>query len=885
MKIPSIKPNLHLTFKSQTAYYMNKVVEEDITTLEESKSYFSNPISPNQDFVGINLIRENDKTIHLKSRYNNIIGKINYNSEANLPKINVITGSHQPVVELVDEELGIKILLNRGSNVISKNLNISYKNLNEKKIYVDSNKNISFGNNLYVVSGYKSKNTEQTVSSYIENNKGAEVPKSVYASLLSNKYSIFTLAAGYGTRLKPISDLTNSNKPTTKFPNTDKTFMELSALDTAARAGNIRKCILIKEDENNLSGTAGPIIKGLKNGTIPIDKPLVLLTSDTFNNIDLAQALRTYEESGNTGIGVVVREVSNENLFGTPLIKFNSAKEIEKFYHKIDQDNYRQIINENDKFYTSTNIMIINPRILEILKKFGDKNNNADFLEFLGLMFNVMNKSYTDLNQTYPYGLGDKELSINDLTWSYGYPKSIYDKESGQTLKVNAIVARDIRGENPHFADIGTIEKFIETVKNIKQSKYISGLNSEFVKNIQNSVNSDGVIFMDANGKDALENFKRKYNIKELSGNVIVSALPQRETNYKAVPPISKYTELAKGSPDEFVKEVMKTPAELKNISKEMIKDMGVDKFLEWYLSEDGYYGAYEKYVEKLYLKSESLDDLLKFSPNWSPWKLEEKAWRLDNTWCKEWEPHYVSKVFVKETANLREYPFKIGELPRYYFSSQSYEDLVSEIREENVEDDYVYISGYNYHVKKLKGGELNDKNIYLISFSDKKFILKMDRSYAEDSGLYEYDKKVIKKNKTLMADSNFTNACISRYLELNGCKSIPKLYYYDYKTDSALYEYIEDVDGDLFQKGVIDTEYSDLNLSNEVTEALRKKGIYLNDTARKNFLKTLDGHDKIIDLGHSNFIMPFKPGVKHYNIEFSNINGPDTRAIYAGLL
>lgn len=885
MKVPLIKPPLNLSFKSQTAYYANKIVEEDIKTLENSKSYFTNPISPEQEYIGLNLIRENNKTINLKSRYNNLIGKVNYNPEANLPKMNVITGSHQPVIKLVDDELGIKILLTRGSNLTSKNLNITYNKLNEQKIFVDKNKNISFGNHLYVVSGYKAKNTEQTVESYFDNNKDLNVSKSVYASLLSDKYSIVALAAGYGTRVKPISDLTQSSKPLTKFPNTDKTFMELSALDTAARAGKIRKCSVIREDANNLSGTAGSIIKGLKNGSIPMDKPLVLLTSDTFNNIDLAQALKTYEESGNTGIGVVVRDVSKDNLFDVPLIKVNSANEVEKFYHKINQDNYREIIYDNDKYYTSTNIMIIHPRILEILKKFGDSEGKADFLEFLGLMFNVLNKPNVTLTENYPFGLGDKELTMADLTLSYNYPKPIYDKRTLKDLKVNAIIAKDIRGENPHFADIGTVEKFIETVRSIKQAKSISGLNSEFIRDVQNSVNSDGVIFMDSNGKDALENFKQKYDIKDISGNVIVSALPQKKVGKAEVKPISVYTKLAQGNPEKFINEVMKNQSNLKNISREMIDDMGLDKFLEWYLSADGYYGAYEKYLEKLYLKSESLDDLLKFSPNWSPWKLEEKSWRLDNAWCKEWEPHYVSKVFVKETAHLREYPFKIGELPRYYFSSQSYEDLVSRIRNENVENDYVYISGYNYHVKKLKGGELNDKNVYLISFYDKKFILKTDRSYAEDSGLFDYDKKVIKKNKTLMADSNFTNACISRYLELNGCKNIPKLYYYDYKTDSALYEYIEDVNGDLFQKGEIDTEYSDLNLSNEATVALREKGIYLNDTALKNFLKSSDGHDKIIDLGHSNFIMPFKPGVKVYNIEFSNINGPDMRTIYAGLL
>ena len=83
----------------------------------------------------------------------------------------------------------------------------------------------------------------------------------------------------------------------------------------------------------------------------------------------------------------------------------------------------------------------------------------------------------------------------------------------------------------------------------------------------------------------------------------------------------------------------------------------------------------------------------------------------------------------------------------------------------------------------------------------------------------------------------------------------------------------------------MIDTEHSDLNLYNDVIKNLREKGIYLNDTALKNFFKEADGTEKIIDLGHANFIMPFKPGLKYYNVEFANTNGPDLRTIYASFL
>lgn len=885
MRIPAIKSNLFIPFKSQTVYYDNKIVEEDVTTIEKPKSYFSNPVSPNQNFIGFNLIPNSKNTILIKSRYNHIIGSIRHNNEANLPKINIISGSHQPVIELVDEELGIKILLNRGSILKGKNLDISYDKIAEKQIFIDRNRKITFGNNIYLATGYKSNKTESIIKNYYANRKNFDVETSPYVNKIKKDYSIVGLAAGYGTRLKPVSDLTNDNKPTTKFPSTGKTLLETSCLDTAARAGHIKYYYILNEDENNLSGTAGPIIKGIKSGKIPLDKPLVILTSDTFNNIDLAKVLYDFERSKNTGIGVVVKNIRNENLYNVPLVEINPDDSINKFHEKINSENYLDIISQNKNFYTSTNIMVLHPKILELLEKFGDKNSSADFLEFLNLMMNTLNKNFENLERKYPEGLGNKDLKINDLTDILGYPKNILDKDYN-SLKVKAIYANDIKGETPHFADIGTVEKFIETVKNIKKNKKINGISDDFIKKIKENIDRNGLIFMQPEAANKLEKFKQKYDINNLEGNVIVSTISSKKNYSDLTKNYENISEINKKKSEDFVKKIMDNPEKLKQVSRDLIKQYGLENFLKWYLSDDGYYGAYEKYVDDLYKNAESIDELLKFMPNWSPWKLEEKFWQLNNSAYTYISKGYAEMLYKNEVDSKREQPFTIGTLPLSYFTPEILEKIVHRIRTENINNDELYVDNCYFKVTRLKGGELNDKLIYKINRFGKDFILKMDRSYAEDNdAVWMYDKKVIKKNKVLAADSNYTNACISRYLELNGCKNIPKLLFYDYKNDAALYEYVEDVKGDLFQQGKMDTEYSDLNLSNCVIDNLREKGIYLNDTALKNFFVEKDGTEKIIDLGHANFIMPFKPGVKYYNVEFSNINGPDFRTIYASLL
>ena len=65
----------------------------------------------------------------------------------------------------------------------------------------------------------------------------------------------------------------------------------------------------------------------------------------------------------------------------------------------------------NGEIYASSNITIINPQVLPILKNFSDENGNADFVEFLGLMFNVMNKQNENLRYKYPDDIKSKNVA------------------------------------------------------------------------------------------------------------------------------------------------------------------------------------------------------------------------------------------------------------------------------------------------------------------------------------------------------------------------------------------------------------------------------------------------------------------------------------------
>ena len=276
--------------------------------------------------------------------------------------------------------------------------------------------------------------------------------------------------------------------------------------------------------------------------------------------------------------------------------------------------------------------------------------------------------------------------------------------------------------------------------------------------------------------------------------------------------------------------------------------------------------------------------------PNWAPWKLEEKLWLLKHPYYANSSNLTRKTAFDSSNDLVREQNFAIGTLPTAFQSELAFIKLIEALKTSDIKEGSISCGNSYFWAKRLKGGELNDKFIYLLTNSWGKYILKFDRTNVEDAhsvngrNLSLYEKKNIRKNKYLAADSIYSNACISRYLELNNCQNIPRLYYYNQSANAAIYEYVEDKDKDLFQNNMIDEEYSGLTETNEEYRALNELGIYLNDTALKNTLTDKDGIKKIIDLGHANFIMPFKPGVKHYNIEFSNTNGPDIRSILASL-
>lgn len=878
------------SFKSKTTYTPDKVVEENILSIKNEKSVSSNPLNLEQNFFATNISRKNENTIAIKSKSDNQAGIIKFNKDVPQPKINVQMGEFQPVIEVEDDELGITILLTRGSKLEGKNLNINYS-----KMPQNATGNISFGSNKFLIaSDSYSALTANTVKNYYLNDKNSQIQKSNYSDKLKNEYSIIGLPGRENGELKILSDFGNTD--TVKMPGAGVTLLENGILDTVSILSETNNAEYYTNNNKKNAGSAGLLIKALKEGKIPENKPLVVVAGGHFTNIDLAKILYDFERDNTAGIAMVVNKVDNDDYAGKAPVVFDGNNNVTNLYGKITSDTPLRDINDKkvgEDIYASSNITIVSPEVLSLLKNYADKDGNADFVEFIGLMYNFLNKQNENLSYKYPDDLKSKDLKIENLTNDYGYPKLLKNSK-GENLSFKVIKAEDKNGNSAKSYNVGTIEDYIKVVKKISDEN-ISGFPSELVNSVKNLIDDDGIICYSQEAKEKLKLFKEKYGIDKLSGNATVYAQKPKETNnnssYRVLGTEKNIYDLTKNknASRELVKNLVSNQNNA-TIMKNLTDTYGLKNVVKWYCDLQGYYGEYEKYMDEFYSNAKSLDELLKHQPNWTPWKLEEKAWFLDNENRKISDEQKLSE-FYNYCDREREYSFKIGELPQEFSNIVEYRNLINKLKTQNIHDMSININNRNCRVKRLKGGDLNDKFVYTLTFDDKKYILKFDRTNIEDVEtvdgrmLSNYEKRTIRKNKCLSADSIFVNSCVNRYLELNGCKSVPHLYLYDHETHSSVYEFVEDINKDKFQNDLMDEEYVSIDDMNAKYDDLSKFGIYLNDTALKNSLTNKEGKEIIIDLGHCSFIQPFKPGVKRYNIDLPNINGPDINNIYASLL
>ncbi len=288
----------------------------------------------------------------------------------------------------------------------------------------------------------------------------------------------------------------------------------------------------------------------------------------------------------------------------------------------------------------------------------------------------------------------------------------------------------------------------------------------------------------------------------------------------------------------EFVEQVISNPRNSEEKVKNLLTKAGsTENFLNWYFAENGYKAKYSEYINKLLKKAKKPEDLIRISPNWGVWALENK--------------------FGKN--------FFIGSTPADIGSKRDYRNLVTKLLQNK---------DTGYSVKEFCGG-LSGKRTFLVDTGKQKYILKAQQDYSlyskELKAALEKDKwlkdtfiRTYKENENMKSDSSYMNAMIDFYLNLHNSPNAAKIHCFDSKTSSVLYDFIE---------GSECKEKIDINSVNKLLPDLRKLGIFYNDAHAGN-LRDQNGVLKIIDSGEAGFNDILRPPVPCLQIEMPNWSG-----------
>ncbi|MFA6988594.1 MAG: sugar phosphate nucleotidyltransferase [Candidatus Gastranaerophilaceae bacterium] len=460
--------------------------------------------------------------------------KLDQKDPSNLPTAVLRAGKFDPTLEFVDPELGIKVKLLGGSKIEGKSFDLTFPGV--VKTEGESSKTISFTGhgNLQVVTYHNEPATKEAVDLYNEGVFYNKVNQGDHIATISEDDPTFmVLAGGFGTRLY---DFTGDkyNKPSVTLPTASGYRLMGNALDQASKAGvldgkddkvtylsgadtikgeNVKKVI---QDKN--LGDGGCIAKAIANGSTPNDKPLIILNADTITNADITRAYKAYHDHPDAAIlipyytapkerasdfGLMAAKKVNEN---DNVLEINSFVEKPKTLEAAEPAK----VPGKESYMANPGIYILSPKAVKMLGEKGKVFLNPDGAFELGLAKDFITPLVEMCN------------------------KGELQNEDGTSMKAYTVALEAKGGKSAYWDDLGRTSAVLETFRNLAaetkqhgsgstENKFY-GLPEFLLKDAANNVDlKTGVVYMSDTAKPKLEQFKEKYGITKLEGNVLIS--------------------------------------------------------------------------------------------------------------------------------------------------------------------------------------------------------------------------------------------------------------------------------------------------------------------------------------------------------------------------
>lgn len=313
-------------------------------------------------------------------------------------------------------------------------------------------------------------------------------------SRIKNDYNFFIPSDGDGTRYKDITKLQGGvTKPASLIPATlnghtmSLVQAVLSNFTQTSKVDDGVEFIEVKPAQ----GSAYAFLKGLENGTISTDKPLIFSWGDNFSDINLSKIVLDHEKN-NSGFTITSGLFYPARVKDLAAIKVISGNDLtvtkfkEKPTEKDDIDSFK-IAELNNRCLASVGPYIISPEALTWIKE-----------------------KYTENPESFksPEGRGYdfSSMIIAPLVDAFNNDE-IKDKD-GNALKLRTKL---IPSDNT-WSDLGSEGDFDTSMKTVKYGGY-SNLPTEMKDSIGKNVDADGNITFDEKTQKMLNEIKNDYGL------------------------------------------------------------------------------------------------------------------------------------------------------------------------------------------------------------------------------------------------------------------------------------------------------------------------------------------------------------------------------------
>ncbi len=452
---------------------------------------------------------------------------------ARLPEAKFRVGKFAPAVELIDRELGMKVLVLQGGSAKGHDFGAPDKKfeiVNPGPVKTGENsKNISFTGlskgETQVVTFNREEQVAGATNAYLKGGFHDKVTPGDFVSLMQeDKPTFMILAGGYGTRLY---DYTNC-KPAALLPTDPNYTLMCNAFDQVAKSGtklNSPESVVYLTGKGSLEGLnvrtniqrvdlgdGGCIAQSLANGNTSVDEPLIVLNADTITNADITRAYEAYKRNPDAAILIPYYESPESRAKDFGLMKAdavgNGTLEIKSFVEKPKtlKEAEPAKIEGKDKYMANPGIYIISPQALKSLKEMGfDLKDNP---HVIGLAKNFITPLVEKCQQ------GE------------------FKDADGKPMKCYTALLERKGGGAAFWDDLGKAVTIPEVFRHMAQETKTHGASSpnnlfyglpEFLLNdaAERVDLKTGVVFMDDKAKEKFAKFQEKYGA-QLEGNCVV---------------------------------------------------------------------------------------------------------------------------------------------------------------------------------------------------------------------------------------------------------------------------------------------------------------------------------------------------------------------------